>query len=129
MRLSPQQAREILRRVDPSRVFRRRAFGLRDGALLALVAAGLSAVEIAALEARAITMTGGRVAVAVQRQGGPWTFVLPIDLGARLLAWLTERRLWAAESPVFTGRRGPLTPRGVTAVLARHRYKVPAKRK
>ena len=49
MRLRPEQAHEVLPLVDPGRVRSGMAVGLRDGALLALIAAGLSAVEIAGL--------------------------------------------------------------------------------
>jgi hypothetical protein len=84
--------------------------GLRDGALLALVAAGLSAVEIAGLKASAVTMEGCRLVVSVRRHGVTWTAVLPTDLGARLLAWLSECRLWAVPEPVFQGIQGPAHP-------------------
>lgn len=95
--------------------------GLRDGALLALIAAGLSAVEIASLTASAITMSGGHVVVAVSRHGVTWSVALPTDLGARLLAWLSESRLWAVPEPVFRGLRGPLTRMGICKVLERYR--------
>jgi len=95
--------------------------GLRDGALLALVAAGLSAVEIAALKASAVTLHGGRVVVSVRRHGVTWSAALPTDLGARLLAWLSECRLWADAVPVFRGARGPLTSDGIRKVLDRYR--------
>jgi len=94
--------------------------GLRDGALLALVAAGLSAVEIATLKASEVT-NRGHLVVSVRRYGVTWTAVLPTDLGARLLAWLSERRLWAVPEPVFQGAQsGPLTPIGVRKVLGRY---------
>ena len=51
------------------------ALGLRDGALLALIAAGLSAVEIAALKSSAVTLHGGRVVVSVCRHGVTWSAV------------------------------------------------------
>ena len=95
--------------------------GLRDGALLALVAAGLSAVEIAAIRASDITLTDGRLVIAVRRHGVLWSAALPTDLGARLLAWLSECRLWGVPEPVFRGRRGALTPIGICKVLERYR--------
>lgn len=64
MRLDPEEAHTLLPRVDPGRVRSGRAVGLRDGAVLALVAAGLTAVEIAALRATAITMANRQVVVA-----------------------------------------------------------------
>jgi len=125
MRLHPEHAYKLLSRVDPGRVYLGQPVGLRDGALLALVAAGLSAVEIAALQASAITMSGGQVIVAVHRYGTTWTANLPTGLGARLLAWMSESRLWAEPEPVFRGRRGPLAPAGICKVLSRYRRGAP----
>jgi integrase len=121
MRLHPEQAHAILPQIDPGRLRSGRPVGLRDGALLALVAAGLSAVEIAGLKASAVTMAGGHLIVSVSRQGVTWSAILPVDLGARLLAWLSERRLWAVPEPVFEGLQGPLTSIGVRQVLGRYR--------
>lgn len=120
MPLTPDHAHALLSRVDPGRLWAGRPVGLRDGALLALVAAGLSSAEIAALRASAIEMAGGRLVVTISRDGRPWPIALPIDLGARLLAWLTECRLWGDAEPVFRGQRGPLTPMGVRKVLCRY---------
>lgn len=125
MRLDPERAHELLSRVDPGRVRSGTAIGLRDGALLALVAAGLSAVEIAALRASSITLTDGQLVIAVPRHRVTWSAALPTDLGARLLAWLTECRLWAASEPVFRGHRGPLTSVGICKVLERYRKSKP----
>lgn len=121
MLLSPEQARHALSRVDPARLLAGWPVGLRDGALLALTAAGLSSAEIATLQASAITMAGGQVVVTVRRRGIPWSVTLPIDLGARLLAWLTECRLWGEAEPVFRGKRGPLDSTAVRQVLSRYR--------
>ena len=126
MRLDPKNAHELLPRVDPGRVYSGKAVGLRDGALLALVAAGLSAVEIAALRASAITMADSKLVIAVHRYGITWSAPLPTDLGARLLAWLMESRLWAVPEPVFPGARGPLTAEGIRTVLKRYRNHQPA---
>jgi len=120
MRLRPEQAHALLPSIDPARLRAGRSVGLRDGALLALVAAGLSAVEIAALRATAIRMSGGRVLIAVRRHGVTWTAALPTDLGARLLAWLTETRLWAVPEPVFG-----LAPMAIHQIL--HRYRTDRK--
>lgn len=121
MRLDPRHAHELLPRVDPGRVYSGKAVRLRDGALLALVAAGLSAVEIAALRASDITMADSKLVIAVHRQGITWSAPLPTDLGARLLVWLTESRLWAVPEPIFRGSRGPLTPRSICKILGRYR--------
>jgi hypothetical protein len=121
MRLDPEQAHTLLPRVDPGRVRSGRAVGLRDGAVLALVAAGLTAVEIAALRATAIAIANHRAVVSVHRHGISWSIVLPDDLGGRLLAWLTEARIWGLPEPVFHGCRGPLTSMGIWKILDRYR--------
>ena len=122
--LSPQQARAHLSRINPARLRWGWPVGLRDGALLALVAAGLSAAEISRLRASAITMERGKLVVQVQRRGVSLPIALPIDLGARLLVWLTERRLWAVDAPVFTGaRERPISLDGLYTVLRRYRRK------
>ena len=120
MLLDPERAHTLLPHVDPSRSYKGCPVGLRDGAVLALIAAGFSAVEIAALQASAITMAGGHVAVTVQRRSFPFSSVLPVDRGARVLVWLTERRLWGTAEPVFIGVQGQLTPSGVVKILARY---------
>ena len=121
MPLCPEGARAALPQVDPARLRSGWPVGLRDGALLALVAAGLSAGEICGLQASEITMERGQVQVEVHRHGVTWKAVLPVDLGARLLAWLTERRLWADPIPVITGPKGHLSATAVHQVL--HRYR------
>lgn len=121
MPICPEQMREVLSQVDPARLRSGWPVGLRDGALLALVAAGLSAEEIAELHASSITRDRGNLLIEVRRHGITWRAVLPIDLGSRLLAWLTERCLWAVPAPVITGPQGPLSPRGIHQVLYRYR--------
>ncbi|HBL25448.1 MAG TPA: hypothetical protein DD490_01275 [Acidobacteria bacterium] len=131
MHLDPRLAHQLLLRVDPGRVHGGRAAGLRDGALLSLVAAGLSAAEIVALQATAITMNESKVQLAIHRRGITWVATLPTDLGAWLLAWLTESRLWAEPEPLFRGPRGPLTPAAIHQFLKRYRTRPtkPARRK
>jgi len=122
MRPYPEQAQNLLTRVDPARHRRGLPVGLRDGALLALLAAGLSPNEISRLRASAVKMARGRkLLVAVRRHGVIWYALLPADLGGRLLVWLIERRLWSERAPVFTGPRGPLSPKSVHAILDRYR--------
>jgi hypothetical protein len=118
--IPPERARAALPRVDPARLRSGWPIGLRDGALLALVAAGLSAHEIANLHATAITMERGRLLVTLRRHGVTWHAVLPTDLGSRLLAWITERRLWADPAPLFDSPQGQLSPAAIHQVL--HRY-------
>ncbi len=112
---------EILLRVDPGRMRLGWPVGLRDGAILALLAAGLTPREISRLRASAVTMDQGRLLVAVPRQGVTLYAVLSGDIGGRLLAWLTERRLWAENAPVITGLRGPLSPKRIEKIVERYR--------
>jgi integrase len=121
MAFRPERAREVLPQVDPARLRWGWPVGLRDGALLALIAAGLTPEELAELKASAITMERGRLWIALRRYGVAWYAVLPADLGSRLLAWINERRLWAANEPVFTGIQGPLSPISIYQIL--HRYR------
>ena len=121
MLLDADQAYALLPTVDPARLYSGRPVGLRDGALLALIAAGFTAVEISGLHASSITMTGGRLQVTVQRRRGVlWSATMPVDLGGRVLVWISERRIWGTEDPVFVGTRGPLTPIGIRKILDRH---------
>lgn len=122
MRLDPQLAYTLLPRVDPGRVRSGRAVGLRDGAVLALIAAGFSTVEIAAFQASAIKMENQRVVVLCNRGGDtPWFVTLSTNLGARLIAWLTEAQIWGRPEPLFRGCRGPLTSMGIWKIFERHR--------
>jgi hypothetical protein len=122
MRFCPDQTRQLLTLVDPGRVRGGLAVGLRDGALLALIAAGLTATEVTTLLASAITtINGGQILVTVNRQGIAWSAALPTELGARLLAWLAERRLWGEAELVFPGHRGPLSPMAITKLVDRYR--------
>ena len=121
MLLDPKLARTLLPRVDPGRVRSGRAVGLRDGAVLALVAIGLTTLEIAALRATAITMANRKAVVSIHRDDTIWSVVLHDELGGWLLAWLTEARLWGLPEPVFQGCRGPLTPMGIWKILERYR--------
>lgn len=120
MLLDAEQAYAALPQVDPARTRGGRPVGLRDGALLALLASGLSAAEISRLRCTSITMSRGRLLVTVQRGRIRWTAELPGELGGRLLVWLTEARLWAVDAPVFTAARGPLTRFGICKLLERY---------
>ena len=128
MRLDPRRARAVLPRVDPARK-RGWPVGLRDGALLGLLAAGLTAEELAALQASAITMDRGTLQVTVHRHGFAWSVALTADVGGHLIAWISERRLWGTAQQVFTGPRGSLTPVGVRKVLIRYCKPAPARRR
>lgn len=129
MCLRPELAHEILSRVDPARQRSGSPLGLRDGALLALLAAGLTAREVSRLRASSVTMNRGKLLVGVHRHGVAWYSVLPADLGGRVLVWLTESRVWAEGKPVFPGRRGgPLSPKGIYRILERYRRARPRRR-
>lgn len=111
----------ILSGVDPSRMHLGRPVGLRDGAVLALLAAGLTPEEVSRLRASAVTMDRGKLLVSVHRQDVTWYAALPADLGGRVLAWLTERRLWSEGVPVFAGSRGSLSAASIYTILKRYR--------
>ena len=122
-------AHEILLRVDPGRSRLGWPVGLRDGALLALVAAGFTPREISRLRASAVTMVRGKLLVSVKRKSVTWFALLPSDLGGWLLAWLTERRLWAEGLPVIHGPSGrPLPPNRIEKIVARYRRQRGARR-
>jgi len=121
MHIDPQEALALLPRVDLGRTRSGKAVGLRDGAVLALVAVGLSTIEIAALRASDVTMTHRKVLVLVLRHGVPWFARLPSTLGGRLVVWLSEAELWGCPEPLFRGCRGPLTPMGIWKIYDRYR--------
>jgi hypothetical protein len=121
MRLDHKHALALLSLVDPSRVRSGRAVGLRDGAVLALAAAGLTTLEIAALPASAILTDGHRVVLSVERCGMHCLTVLKGELGRRLTTWLTEAKLWGSSETLFRGSRGPLTPMGIWKIIERYR--------
>jgi integrase len=121
MFLPPEQARALLHRVNPARLRRGWPVGLRDGALLALIASGLTAAEVSRLRASAVTIARGRLFVKIQRQRFPMLIPMPVELGDRLLAWLTASRLWATPEPVLTGPSGPLSLEGIYMILRRYR--------
>jgi site-specific recombinase XerD len=121
MRRHPEQAHELLARVDPARHRWGWPVGLRDGAVLALLAAGITIEELADLQASAVTMERGILQVHVHRKGYKWSVTLPPPVGGRLLAWLTESRLWATAEPVAKGFRGRLTLQAIRQILYRYR--------
>lgn len=126
MHVTPEKAQKLLLRVDPGQVLEGLAVGLRDGAVLALVAADLTATEIANLRATRVRQIRGHLLVRVTRHEVAWTATLPPHLGARLIAWLLESRLWAEDKPLFLGRRGlPLTRVGVSKVIDRYAKEQP----
>jgi hypothetical protein len=129
MPICPERARAVLAQVDPGRMRWGWPVGLRDGALLALLAAGFTAREISRLRASAVTMARGKkLLVGVHRHGVTWYAVMPADLGGRLLVWLTERRLWAEPTPVFSGPQGSLSPTSIHSIVYRYQCQRPPSR-
>lgn len=121
MEFRRRRARAALPHVEPGRVYSGWPVGLRDSAVLALLAAGLTTEEICGLRASSITMDRGELVVKVHRDGVTWHAAMPPDLGARLLAWITERRLWGDPMPVFSRRRGgQLSADAVYQILFRY---------
>jgi hypothetical protein len=121
MHIRTEQARDMLRRIDLARVRHGRPLGQRDSALLALVAAGFSGAEIAALRGSAVLVITGRVMITLPRHNRTLLAPVPGDLGVRLVAWLNSRKLWNTDLHVFTAfANKPFTGRGIAAVLHRH---------
>jgi hypothetical protein len=105
-----------------------RAVGLRDSAILALVASGLSTVEIASRQASDVTIEGGRVVVWFRLPPDvTWYITMPRQLGDRLLAWIREANIQDLPVPLFHGCRGPLTAMGVWKIFERYRNPRPAR--
>ncbi len=129
MPIEPEEAHRLLPRVDPGRVRSGQAVGLRDGAVLALLAAGLKVTEISALRATNVKMVGGRVMVVGKFEVATWSRVLPTDIAARVVVWLTEAEIWGRDEPVFRGCRGPLTAMGIFKIVERYRKSKPARQR
>jgi site-specific recombinase XerD len=118
--VSPARAEVLLQRIDPGRVHGDLAVGLRDGALLALIAAGLTPAEIAELRADQVRMEQGELVVVLQK-AIRWSGHLPMPLGARLLAWLTDRRAWGERVPVIVDASGePLSDGSLRKTILRY---------
>jgi len=119
----------LLPRVDPGRRRSGWPVGLRDGALLVLFAAGLTAEEIIGLNASSITLEQGRLKVTVHREEFPWAVTLSGEFADRLLAWLTERRIWATTEPAFADPQGQISPEFIYQLLYRYRHRLRGKRR
>jgi site-specific recombinase XerD len=124
----PKQARALLFLVNPGRRWAGWPAGLRDGAVLALFAAGLSAEEISQLRASNITIGHGRLQVSILRHDEDWSVRLSPTLSGRLLEWLTDRRLWATNELVIEGPEGPLNNEEVHQILFRYRHRIKGRR-
>lgn len=102
--------------IDLGRVWGGVAVGLRDGAVLALLSAGLTPVEVSRLEGRSLVEAGGgRVKVYLRR--GAWLRDVVLDAvqSARVVAWVAESETWGRERLVFG-----LTRQAVRRVVVRY---------
>lgn len=124
MYISRKEARMLMFRVDPGRTRWGWPVGLRDSAVLALLAAGLTAAEISRLHTGEISVDRGRLLVHIYRLDVALPLPLPVDLGDRVITWLKVSRLWGTAGPVFTGLRGPLTLQGIYTLVRRYRRRL-----
>jgi hypothetical protein len=120
--IHPQEALTLLPRVDPARLRYGWPIGLRDGAVLTLLGAGLTLDEILLLRAADIVSDRGQLQVRIRRLGFPYAITLHSIYGGRVLAWLSDRRLWASPDLLCTCIQGPLTGEAVRQILYRYRH-------
>lgn len=114
----------LARRVDLGEVARGVAIGLRDRALLSVLAAGASFAEAAALQGDQLRVpaeglgltTTGLLLVFPRTNRRFEALQLTPPESAALLAWVADRRLWGLPRPVFG-----LTRAGVQGVVERYR--------
>ena len=126
-----ERAAAALADVDPGRVRGGFAVGLRDGALLALLASGVTCAEAARLSCRAIAIEArtGRVVVTVTRGGWLCRRWLDPAFSAHVVTWLSEIRGYGERRPLLVdGQQRPLTRVGLNAILARYRERHGARR-
>ncbi len=85
-------ATQALSSLDPFRVRGRFAVGLRDAALLALLARGLTCPEVAALHCDQVTILERTGHARIITRRPPWRceLILNPDQSAFLVAWLSE---------------------------------------
>lgn len=105
--LSPEWYLRALAAVEVGRVRAGLAVGLRDRAVLALLANGVRPGEIALLSCREIEVqeSSGRLTISRPADEAGWHRVKVLDVSgsAQLLAWLAEVRTWGEDVPVFGG--------------------------
>jgi hypothetical protein len=124
--LTPQTAiwaAEALPGINPGRVRGRLAVGLRDGALLALLARGLTCAEVALLLCDQVTIVERTGQVRLTARRPPWRCELILDpiQSAHMVAWLSEIRGYGEHRPLFCDdAQRPLTRGGVNAILLRY---------
>jgi integrase/recombinase XerC len=117
---APKAARKLPQVLDPDEAARLVEvptdvpLGVRDRALLELFySSGLRLAELCALRWSDLDLHGGEVRVLGK---GSKTRIVPVGSHARaaLAAWGNEVGM-AADTPVFPGRNGPISPRAVQA--------------
>jgi hypothetical protein len=116
-------AAEALPCVDLGRVRGRLAVGLRDGALLALLARGLTCAETALLLCDQVTLVERTGQARLTTRRPPWRCELLLNpvQSAFLVAWLSEIRGYGEPRPLFfDDANRPLTRGGVNAILLRY---------
>lgn len=117
-------AAEALACVDLGRVRGRLAVGLRDGALLALLARGLTCAETALLLCDQVTLVERTGQARLTTRRPPWRceLLLTPAQSAHLVAWLSDIRGYGEHRPLFfDDAHRPLTRGGVNAILLRYR--------
>jgi site-specific recombinase XerD len=122
--LRAQWAAAALADVDPGRVRGGFAVGLRDAALLALLAGGLTCAEAARLSCESVTFQAktGRVVITLMRRGWSCTRTLSFELSAHVVAWLSESRGYGERRPLLVNaHQRALSRVGLNAILARYR--------
>ncbi len=115
---------DALLTVDLGRVYGSLAVGLRDGALLALLASGLSCADVAALDCDQVTLLAKTSQARILARRPPWRceLLLGSQHSAYLVAWLSEIRGYNERRPLFVDEGGQrLTRGGVSAILARYK--------
>ncbi len=100
------------------------AVGLRDGAVLALLSAGLTPQEVAHVQGRQLLEeSAGKVQVVVVRGAYQRAVVLDPTQSARLIAWVAEAEVWGRNRAVFG-----LTRQGINRIITRYCKRKGAKR-
>lgn len=108
--------------IDLCREWGGQAIGLRDGALLALLDAGVTLSEAARLPVSAIRGGGRTLIVEVRR--GEWTCSRRLEdaQAARVIAWLAVIGEWGSDLPLFHDRhKRAVSRRGLSQIAERYR--------
>lgn len=98
----------------------------RDESIVKLLLnTGLRVQEMCALHWHDVTMTERKGVLTVRQGKGGKRRQVPLNADARKALALAGHALYAGKRlPIFTGQRGPLTPRGVQSMIGRYAAKV-----